>query len=249
VPSDEDIVRNAARDALRLMKDAGFNIFGKIDVAIDANLPFMGYSTQRAGKNIVVVAGEAVKSGIIVGLLIHEMSHIYRTEQNHPSHNHKLLDAIGIHLIHENQLTRDYQVKTIQQAVNHIQDLYADDVSFIVFRKGKVLLPDQTFNFFLDWINDQPIELKDAKKAKWLNVGIMLNNCFALSNLARHNVTDIRDQAAKRAEQFLSRFDDHMKKEFAYIRHFMTYMKENITEEEFERDLAQYLITVIKLAK
>lgn len=249
MPSDEDAVKDAARNALRRMKDAGFEISGRLEVAIDANLPFMGYSTQRAGGSVMVLAGRAVKSGMIEGLLIHEMGHIYRTEQKHPSHNHKLLDTVGLHLIHENQLTKDYQVQTIQHAVNHIQDLYADDISFRVFKKSRIFQPDESFDFFLDWINDQPVESKDAKKTRWLNVSIMLNNCFALSNLARHNVADICGRAEKKAEQFLSHFDDHIKRESAYFKHFMTYLKENITEKEFEKNLAQYLTKVIKLTK
>jgi len=246
--SDMEALNDAARTALKLMRDSGFAISGSLEVSVDPKLPFMGYSTQRKGANVIVVSGMALKSGLVEGLLIHEMCHIYRTEQRHPSHNTQLLNSVGIHVIHENDLTRDYQVKIIQQAVNHVQDIYADDIAFKVFKKGSVLQPEQAFEFFLDWINPNPIE-PDTDEAKWQNIGIMLNNCFALSNLTRHEVPDINDQAKKRVEKFLSQANNAVRNEFDYFKDFMTSLKENVTEEEFEKQLTEYLTRIVSLAK
>lgn len=44
----------------------------------------MGYSTKRKGGYVIVVSGMALKSGLVEGLLIHEMCHVYRTNMNHP---------------------------------------------------------------------------------------------------------------------------------------------------------------------
>jgi len=230
------------------MLDSGFAISGKVEVEVDANLPFMGYSTQRAGGNVIVIAGRAVESGMVEGLLIHELCHIYRTEQKHPSHNKDLLNRVGYHLLHEHELSKDFQVKTIQQAVNHIQDLYADDISFQVFSKVRVFTPEQAHAFFLDWINDTPLKGKDIK-TRWLNVGIMLNNCFAFSNLTRHKIKDIDDKVQKAVETFLSQTDVSTKEAYSYFRDFMTNLKENVTEQQFENDLTEYLNRLIRLAQ
>ncbi len=72
--SENGLVKEVANEALRMMKDAGFEIPDKLDVLVDPKLPFMGYSTKRGGSNIIVVAGEALRSGMIEGLLVHEMS-------------------------------------------------------------------------------------------------------------------------------------------------------------------------------
>ena len=93
--SEKGIVKEAANEALRMMKNAGFEIPDKLDVLVDPKLPFMGYSTKRGGTNIIVVAGDALKSGMIEGLLVHEMSHVYMTSMHHPSHNRRLLDKVG----------------------------------------------------------------------------------------------------------------------------------------------------------
>jgi len=249
VSSDRDIVKNAMRNALRMMRDSGFEISNKLEVMIDPELPFMGYATKRkSGGHVIVVSGMALKSGLVEGLLIHEMCHVYRTDNNHPSHNTELLNSVGHAVIHKYQLTEDYQIKLVQQAINHIQDLYADDISFKVFEKSKAFTQDQAFDFFLDWINESPITSKTSK-AKWLNVGMMLNNCFAVINLTRHNIKDIDNQAENKVQKFLSQVNASTKKEFAYFRNFMTNLKESPTETEFKKDLTEYLTRIAELAK
>jgi hypothetical protein len=245
--SENEVVKNAARNALRMMRDAGFQITDKITVQVDPDLPFMGYSTQRASGHVIVVAGRAVESGPLEGLIIHEMCHIYRTETKHPSHNIKLLNNVGHIVIHVNDLAKGYQQQLIQQAVNHIQDLYADDISFKVFKKGNAFTDEQASNFFLDWINDAPIPEKTTKD-RWLNVGTMLNNCFALSNLKRHNIPDIDQQAQKKVQEFLSQTDEAMQREFTYFAEYMINLKEDVTDKQFEKDLTEYLDRIIKLA-
>lgn len=249
VQSRSKSVEDATQNALKLMRDSGFAISGKVEVLVDADLPFMGYSTQRSeGSNVIVVAGRAVEAGMIEGLLIHELCHVYRTEHNHPSHNRELMNRVGYHLLHQNELNKDYQVKTIQQAVNHIQDLYADDISFQVFRKSQAFTDEQAHAFFLDWINEEPAE-GSSPKARWLNVNIMLNNCFAFSNLTRHKIRDIDGKAQKAEETFLSQTDKNIQEAFPYFKDFMTNLKEDVTEHQFEENLTEYLTKIVKLAQ
>ncbi len=77
----------------------------------------------------------------------------------------------------------------------------------------------------------------------------MLNNCFATSNLTRHNIPDINNQAENKVQKFLSQTNHSMKKEFSYFRNFMANLKEDITEKEFEKDLTEYLARIVRLAK
>jgi hypothetical protein len=246
--SDKDSLKNALHNALRMMRDSGFEVSGKVDVVVDPELPFMGYSTQRSGGNVIVVAGRALKSGMIGELLIHELCHIYRTDKNHPSHNHELLNHVGHVILDKNKITKGYEVKIIQQAVNHIQDLYADDIAFKVFEENNLWSNDQVFDFFLTWIQDAPVS-SETTRARWQNVGIMLDNCFALSDLVRHRIKDVDNKAENAVERFLSQTDDLMKKEFAYCKNLMINLRENTTEEQFEKDLTEYLTRIIRLAQ
>jgi hypothetical protein len=247
VSSENDFVEKATRDALKIMKDAGFEISDDVKVVVDPKLPFMGYSTKRGGGDVVVVSGEAAGSGVIEGLLVHEMSHVYRTNTNHPSHNHELLNRVGHFIINKSSLTRKYQIAIIQQAVNHIQDVYADDVAFRVFSQSGKFPVDQAFKFFLNWIKDKPLDSKNAKTV-WTNIGIMLDNCFAVSNMIRHDVPDVDGQAQNKVQEFLFQIDERMKEEFAYFKNFMVNLKEDITEKKFEENLTDYLMRITKLA-
>jgi hypothetical protein len=240
-------LQRAKLNALKIMKDAGFGVSTKLKVEVDPNLPFMGYSTQRGGRGLIVISSAALRSGMVEGLLIHEMSHIYRTNTKHPSHNHELLNRVSRAIIRKGHLTEDYQIAVVQQAINHIQDLYADDVTFRALNQTEIFPPDQVFSFFLSWINDKPVDSRSAKTV-WLNIGLMLNNCFALSNMLRHGVRDVKNQAENKVQKFLSQTNEPMKKEFPYFRDFMTSLKENITEKEFEKGLTDYLTRTVELA-
>jgi hypothetical protein len=248
VPAEKEIVEKATRDALKIMKDAGFEIPDNVKVEVNPKLQFMGYSTKKDGANIIVIARRALGSGMIEGLLIHEMAHIYRTNTNHPSHNRELLNRVGHSIIDKNHLTKNYQIRIIQQAVNNIQDLYADDLAFQAFSLSGAFPADQAFKFFLSWINDKPLDSKNAKTA-WMNIGTMLDNCFALSNMTRHNIPDPDDQAENKARKFLSQTNEQTKHEFEHFKSLMTNLKENTTEKEFEKDLTNYLTRIIELAR
>ena len=57
--------------ALSLMQSAGFPISEEISVAVDEKLPFMGYTTEKSGKPLIVVSKWALASEMLIGLLIH----------------------------------------------------------------------------------------------------------------------------------------------------------------------------------
>jgi hypothetical protein len=247
VPSENEMLAEATRHALKLMKDAGFEIAHDVRVSVDPDLPFMGYSTKMGGKDLIVVAGKALESGMVEGLLIHEMCHIYRTDTHHPSHNHRLLDRVGFSIVHEGFLTEGYQIKVLREAINHVQDLYADDISFQVFSRSGVFTLEQASDFFLSWIEEEPATPKDAETV-WMNVSTMLNNCFVLSNMERHHLLNARGLAHEKGQRFLSQADKRMSEVFLHLQEFMVSLRENPTEKEFEEDLTNYLRTVMGIA-
>jgi hypothetical protein len=248
VNPENDLLRKATHEALRMMKSAGFEITTEIQVIVDPKLPFMGYSTSKDDKDTIVVAGQAVQSGMIEGLLVHEMSHIYQTHANHPSHNHELLGRVQKYILNRGDLTADYKIKLIQEAVNHVQDLYADDISFKVFKGNEAFQDKSVFDFFLTWIEEKPLRRKGVKSA-WMNVGIMLNNCFVLCNMMRHGLHDVNGRAASKVQKFLSETNSRMKDEFSYFRDYMVNLEEDPNREYFEKGLTCYLVHTIELAK
>src|SRR2546425_985668 len=81
----EEAIRKARQTAIEVMRKAGYDIGNKVKVVVDPNLPFMGYTMPQGGNFTIVVSGGAVGSGLLEGLLVHEMSHVYRIQTNHPS--------------------------------------------------------------------------------------------------------------------------------------------------------------------
>jgi hypothetical protein len=228
---------------LREMSEAGFPIKGQTKIVVDEKLPFMGYTTNRSGEHVIVVSGMSIKSGLIEGLLIHELSHVYRTETNHPSHNHTLLNQVAKQIQTRYKFSAKYQTKILQDIVNHIQDLYADDIAFQVFQKfpSPLSTPNQMSDFFSSWIKTKPIQLKNKKEEKWINLSIMLNNAFAISNIDRHHIEDVRDRAKNANKLFLCKLDHRLSVRFPYFKRFMTNLEGNVSENEFRTQLLEYV--------
>ncbi|HTD81816.1 MAG TPA: DUF5781 family protein, partial [Thermoplasmata archaeon] len=136
-----ELATNAFQEAARRMREAGFDVGDGIDIAVDPRLPIMGYTMPRQGGGFrITVSGGALRSGMLEGLIVHEMSHIYRMLTKHPSHNPRIIGE-AMTDAGNGAITKDYQQKTLHDLVNNIEDLYADDVSFRVIREAGILTP------------------------------------------------------------------------------------------------------------
>jgi len=230
------------------MRYSGFRISSKLEVHVDPELSFMGYSTQKKEGHVIIVSRAALKTGLLEVLLIHEMSHIYRSDAQHPSHNSRLLSHI-IHDVGSHQpLTESYQFEAIQNAINHVQDIYADDIVFQVLDKTRIIGREKMQEFFLTWVNEEQVPPCDMRD-RWQNVDILLTNCFAVSNLQRHNVEDSEAKLERRIQNYLSKIDDVIKGHFAYFRGYMTGLEREVSEERFRKDLSIYLERIIEAAR
>ncbi len=144
--ANSEFVKKAYSNASRMMKESGFGLKSNVEVAIDPQLPFMGYTMPQGRGYRIVVSGGSVGSGMLEGLLVHEMSHIYRMENNHPSHDAEIIEG-AIDKIGKQYLSSDYQQKIVHDLLNDIQDLYADDVSMKVLKKNPILKSGQMSGF------------------------------------------------------------------------------------------------------
>ncbi len=231
------------KQALALMATAGFPITGEVAVILDEKLPFMGYTTEREGKTVIVVSGKAFAEGSTINLLIHELSHIYRTQTKHPSHNYQLLTTISLWVM-RGKVVEEYQEKIVHTLLNHLQDIYADDISFRVFAKT----PQQSnlSEFFLSWIHE-PITGANTEEKAWTNAGYVVSAAFAQANLERHKVKDENMVVSHAVEKFLSNVDKQSAAKFTFFKGFMTQLPEQVTDKEFERFLIAYLSEFLKI--
>lgn len=231
-----------------MMRDVGFEITEPVEVAVDPNLPFMGYTIPQGDGFRIVVSGTAVDSGMLEGLLVHEMSHIYRMQTSHPSHNGLIIGTVLTQLDIQSP-SGEYQKQILHNLVNHIQDLYADDLALQVFRRGRVLPMEQLSRFFQGWVKDEPVESGDPRRDHWVNSSIMVNNARAIGQMARHGIEDIEDHASKSNARFLSRVSPSISKHFGYFRNLMVDLSPNITEEGYQALLSEYLNRFLRIAE
>lgn len=241
-------VMEAQKNAREMMRKAGFDVGNGIQVSVDPKLPFMGYSFPQ-GKNFRIVAsGGALKSGMLEGLLIHEMSHIFRMQGNHPSHNGHLIQDV-INSLGKRALSHDYQRRIIRDIVNNIEDLYADDIAFQVMKKVQLYTPDQMGSFLQDWVKDEPIKSQDGRRETWFNASIMANNARAIGQMRRLGIEDTDRRAANANKRFLSRVNPSIASQFDYFLNLLTNLREDITEEDHRRLLIDYLNRFLEVAE
>jgi hypothetical protein len=239
----------ASRDlALQSMAKAGFKIEENVNVTVDPQLPFMGYTVPLDSGFRIVVSGGSVGSEMLNGLLIHEMSHIYRIQSGHPSHNAEILEE-AVNRIGRKNLRHEYQQKIVHDLLNDVQDLYADDIAFQVLRMNPRTIPDQITGFLQSWVKEEPVRSTDATKDRWINASIMVHNARAVAQMKRHHVEDVDNIAAKKSQKFMSQLPTDMTNKFDFFKTRLESLKENMTEEEYRTLLAEYLKTFLGIAE
>ena len=244
----EKAVQNARHTAIEMMQKAGFDIGTKVRVVVDPNLPFMGYTMPQGGNFTIVVSGGAVGSGLLEGLLVHEMSHVYRIQTDHPSHDAEILEE-AIDNLGKKTVLRDYQQKIVHDLLNDIQDLYADDISFQVLRDSPIMKSDQMTRFLQDWVKDEPAKSRDPVMDSWTNASTMTHNARAIAQMARHRVKDIDGLAEKANKRFLSQVSPRLSGRFEYFRNLLENLREDMTAEEYRKLLAEYLGQFLDVAE
>ena len=246
--TSSELVKKAEQNASQMMKKSGFGIKSEVAVAIDPQLPFMGYTMPQGRGYRIVVSGGSVGSGMLEGLLVHEMSHIYRMENNHPSHDAEVIEE-AIDKIGKQYLSHDYQQKIVHDLLNDIQDLYADDISMKVIKEGQILKPGQINGFLQDWVKDEPVESGNSEKDRWVNASIMVHNARAIGQMTRHAIQDTGGKAADSNKRFLSRMPPTVASQFQYFRDLMINLKENMTRDHYRKLLADYLNRFLEVAE
>ncbi len=178
-------------DVVRRYRDRSVEIRRPIVLVVE-DLPIMGATESRASGHRLHVGAHVIESGMLDGLLAHEIGHMVRTEQGHPSHRANL----------HQRLLESFQVPADQRngfaaaagtAINHVQDVYADDLAIEVIGR------DRIGPFFSDWITRSAVR----GRRRWATLVNEVTVAFALGNMKRHGVPPA-DGAEDRATAFAS---------------------------------------------
>ncbi len=241
------IVKQAYSKASQLMNDSGDGLKSDVKVAIDPKLPFMGYSMPLDQGYRIVVSGGSIDSGLLEGLLVHEMSHIYRMENHHPSHDAEIIEEAITKFAPA--ISADYQQKVIHDILNDIQDLYADDISMKVLKKSQFYQSAQMTSFLQDWVKELPFETDDQRRDRWMNASILVHNARAIGQMTRHHIEDTNKNAVEANKRFLSQMPSEASGAFTYFRDLMINLKESMTRDEYRLLLGAYLTRFLEIAE
>ncbi len=236
-------LKKLENEALLMMEKSGFPVTN-VSVVLDVNLPYMGHTIEVDGLPVVVVSGMALDGELALNLIIHELSHVYRTQSCHPSHDSQLILSIIVWVMH-GKAVHQYQEDALFAIINHIQDLYADDIFFKVFDKDTA---NKNINeFFLGWIH-APLKKVKTREDSWTNSGYLLSASFADANLYRHNIKDGGGKLEKAINEFLNQCDKKVAEKYDFFKNFMITLPEEVTEKEYEKLLISYLVKFLKIA-
>lgn len=154
-------------------------------------MAIMGASKSTSDRHTLFVSVRAVESGMLEGLIAHEIGHMLRTEAGHPSHSPEVFRAFP----REVQIPRAAE-GAFSQAFNHIQDVYADDLAFLVFGSDG---GDLAYRFFAAWVDGNTSSLGTNR---WQNIGSAASSGFAIGNLVRHGLIAPDDKLWEQARAF-----------------------------------------------
>jgi len=200
----------------------------------------MGYSHPLRRGYRVVVSGGSLRSGMLEGLLLHEMSHIVRMQAGHVSHDPKAHEE-AIAAFPAQAFALDYQQKALHDLINNVEDLYADDLSVRAMRGAKVMEDSVLIRFLQDWVTDAPVRTNDAAKDRWANAWLVANNARALAQMERHRIPDTGGAAAAGNARLLGALGGEAAHHSEFFRRLLAGLREDVTREAFKDEMAAYL--------
>ncbi|HKW43988.1 MAG TPA: DUF5781 family protein [Thermoplasmata archaeon] len=182
-------VKRTFEEVQRKYTEEGHRLRWPVSAEI-VHIPIMGASKSLKDRHTLFVSVRAVESGVLDGLIAHELGHMFRTEEEHASHDPEVYRQVG----QEVRIPRPAEA-AFSQAFNHVQDIYADDLAFIVLESVR----GRMYEFFAAWIEGN---LQSQGKNRWQNVALAVTNGFAIGNLVRHGLIASDDPLWERARGF-----------------------------------------------
>ena len=242
---DLERAKSAFESALSRMAAAGFNVGEKPSLSVDPNLEIMGYTNEQDGRRSIVIAGHALREAMLEPLLMHELSHIVLTRLGHPSHDDRLITAA---LHHYHGRLSPWKISLLANAVNHVQNIYADD---ILFKASPSLDQRVTQDFFYHWVKSSSLKGDNLSDDRWYAVDIMINNAFAIASLRRRQMLKPKAFETKicAKNNTLLKSVKIDTKTFAQFETFFATLPTKISKPQYTKLLTKFLADVVDLAE
>lgn len=228
--------------AIERLAKAGYPVKSKVRLLVDPNLDIMGYASEEAGIQHIVIAEWALHSEMLGGLLFHELAHIYHSERRSPSHRFKVTNAIITELSQREGLN-ERETGYLVEGFNHLQNVMVDDIVFAAMLESE---RRQTQGFFSGWLTESPsgYALVDASA--------LVRNAFALASLKRHGLFNEDEPDVKALAERSRRLVNQLKgakEKYDAIERFLIEADPKWDEETFHNKLVTYLDLLVALLR
>lgn len=240
--------RSAGRKVLAAMAKMGYPIEARVEFRFDPDLPIMGYSRPLPSGYRVVAGKGALQDDLLVTLLAHELSHVQRMSSGHPSHSNTAIGAAyaGLRLDGPQE---PYHDEILHDAINNVEDLYADGIAFDVMRDMGAVPAHGIGGFFLAWMKAEPEPGKDAREDRWRAAHAMLGNARAFAQIKAHGTPAQAGQAKGINAELLAVLSPDIAKAQPWFQSFYDTLPPRLTEASFTRDLADYVQRFVAVAE
>lgn len=232
-------LQDALTWALSRMKDKGYTVKATVSISVDPAMRIMGYARKEGEGHAIVISEWALDSEMLGGLLLHELSHIYFTEQGAHSHDGELLEEI-LQGMKEREGLRAKEMEYLVDAFNHLQNVIVDDVVFDVMGERE---REQAKRFFAEWVSEKP------SGDPVLDTALLCRNAFAVASLSRRKLFDPGSDMGRKNRAFVTLLGESAAGEFEWLEGFLERASNGWTEAEYRQAMDSYFERVISMMR
>ncbi|MDG7008812.1 MAG: hypothetical protein JRN06_11370 [Nitrososphaerota archaeon] len=244
--STDESLQNTLDWALDRMRQKGYDVKSKVTLNVEPSLAIMGYAKKEGEVHRIMISEWALDSEMLGGLVLHELSHVYFTEQGASSHDSGILESV-LEDLKERDGLRAKETEHLIDAFNHLQNVLVDDLVFEVMGEKE---HDMVKRFFAEWISDSPSgdPVTDAS--------LLCRNAFAVASLRRRKLVEWGAKGDQedaemyfRNKSLLDALGHHADEEFDWLEGFLEKSKLGLSEAEFRESLEAYFDRVLSLMR
>jgi len=224
--------------ALNRMRDKGYVISSPVSLSVDEKLSIMGYAKKEGDAHRIIISEWALDSEMPGGLVLHELAHIYFTEQGAHSHDGQILEDV-LEGLREREGIRAKETEYLIDSFNHLQNILVDDIVFAVMDQKEQTL---TKRFFSEWVSDKP------SGDPVLDAALLSRNAFAIASLRRRGLMESKNEMDFKNQGFLTALG-RADKDFQWVETFLENAKYEWNREEFSQAVLDYFETILSLMR
>jgi Family of unknown function (DUF5781) len=225
--------------AIERMRSKGFQVRSSVSLTVDPKLAIMGYAQKEADTHRIVISEWALDSEMLGGLVLHELAHIYFTENGAHSHNTEILEEVLARMKTEEGL-RAKETEYLIDAFNHLQNILVDDIVFLSMDEREL---ENAKGFFNEWISERP------SGDPVMDAALLCRNAFAIGSLKRRHLLRANDEMGHRNRAFLSSLGEYSAKEFEWLERFLESASPDWTESEYRDALGAYMDRMLSIMR